>query len=67
MVSALFAMTNRIGHIQSVKLATSMTGAREVIADAVFGLLARKSDKGLMNPAIVVKDDKAHRMDTGKI
>ena len=37
------------------------------MAAATFGSLAKKSRSGLMKPAMLVNDDKAHRTETGKI
>jgi hypothetical protein len=67
MVSALFAMTSKIGQIAMVNPATSKTGTSEVITLAVFGWLLTKFCSGLMNPAIFDKDERAQSSETGKI
>lgn len=66
-VSALLAITNKIGHIASVSNATKMTGAREVMAEAAFGLLDKNVWRGFMKPAMFVRDASAHRRETGNI
>lgn len=66
-VSALLAITNKIGHIASVSNATKMTGAREVMAEAAFGLLDRNVWRGFMKPAMFVRDARAQRRETGNI
>ena len=66
-VSALFAITSKIGQMHNVRLATRMTGASELMAAATLGSFARKSCSGLMNPAMLVNDDRAQRTETGKI
>ena len=50
MVSALLAMSSKIGQIQIVRRATRITGARDVIADAALGWAFRKSCSGFMKP-----------------
>lgn len=66
-VSALLAITNKIGHMASVSKATKMTGAREVRAEAALGLLDRNAWRGFMKPAMFVRDARAHRRETGNI
>ncbi len=67
MVSALFAMTSKIGQIAIVRPATKSTGTKEVITLAVSGYLAMKSSTGLKNPASFDNEDRAQRNETGKI
>lgn len=66
-ISALLAITNKIGHIASVSNATKMTGAREVRAEAALGLLERNVWRGFMKPAMFVRDARAHKRETGNI
>lgn len=66
-ISALLAITNKIGHIASVSNATKMTGAREVRAEAALGLLERNVCRGFMKPAMFVRDARAHKRETGNI
>lgn len=66
-VSALLAITNKMGHIASVSSATKMTGAREVMAEAALGLLSRNALRGFMKPAMFVRDARAQRRETGNI
>ena len=66
-VSALFAMSSRIGQMQIVSRATRMTGASDVMADDALGWALRKFCSGLMKPAMLVKLVKAQNRETGKI
>ena len=66
-VSALLAMTSRMGQIAIVKPATSTTGASDVIACAASGCFSIKSRRGSTKPAMLSSDASAVRIDTGKI
>ncbi len=66
-VSTLFAINKRIGHIQMVRRATRITGASDVIADAVFGWALRNFCNGLMKPEMLFRLVNAQSSDTGKI
>ena len=66
-VSALFAMTSRIGQMAIVRPATRKTGTRDVMTDAVSGFASMKFRKGVMNSAMLLRDDRAQSSETGKI
>jgi hypothetical protein len=67
MVSALLAITSKIGQIAIVKSATRMTGASDVMAEAAFGFASSQRLNCGRNPAMLVNDVKAQSSDTGKI
>ena len=66
-VSALLAMTSRIGQMAIVKPATSTTGASDVIACAASGCFSIKSRSSFTKPAMLSSEASAVRIDTGKI
>lgn len=66
-VSALFAMTSKIGQIAMVRPATRKTGTSEVITCAVSGLRSIKFRNGVINSAMLLSEDNAQSSETGKI
>jgi hypothetical protein len=66
-VSALLAMTSKMGQMAIVSRATRITGTREVIADAAFGFASSQSRNCGKKPAMLVKDVNAQSRETGKI
>jgi hypothetical protein len=60
-------MTSRMGHIAIVNRATRITGAREVMADAESGFASNQDLSCGRKPAMLVRDVKAQKRDTGKI
>lgn len=66
-VSALLAMSSRIGQIDSVSDATKTTGPSEVIVDAASGCASIQDLREGMKSAMLVKDVRAQNRDTGKI
>lgn len=67
MVSALFAISSKIGQIDSVSEATKTTGPSEVIVDAASGCASIQDLSEGMKSAMFVRDVKAQKRETGKI
>lgn len=63
----MLATASRMGQMAMVRSATKMTGAREVIVDAAFGLAFNHFSNGGRKPPIVVSDVRVQKKDTGKI
>lgn len=56
-----------MGQIAIVNSATRMTGAKEVIVDAAFGLASSHCCRSGIKPPMVVRDVRVQKKETGKI